>query len=173
MIHFRAGFFRQKIRDVLDKGSGAVDVQTLQAVADAEHGLAQTVGIVEQKMVDVVAARVSGGGMGRARGVEPRRIDVGFASGQQYAVAALDYFADFVWGAIQRNANRFASGQRDGALVLRNRPLGILGVGEVWQGDGNAGRHGLDCSAMARLVCRATKTSRALPGGRARAPVST
>jgi len=46
---------------VLNERSGAVDVEALQAVADAENGLVQVVGILQQEVVDGVAARIGGG----------------------------------------------------------------------------------------------------------------
>ena len=50
--------------DVLQKRSAAKHVQDLQPVADAENGLAQVVGIVQQQFVDRVARGIGRRGLG-------------------------------------------------------------------------------------------------------------
>jgi len=95
VIDARAQCFRQEVRDVLDERTAAVNVEALEAIADAENRLAQVLGIVQQQGVDGVAAGVGGGsarGTGRA---ELRRIDIGVAAGQEHAVAALDDLHEF------------------------------------------------------------------------------
>ena len=72
MIYFCAGCSRQKIGNVLDKRSGAVHVEALQPVADAQDGLAISVGVVEQEIVDSVAVRIGGRGAAGTLGVERR-----------------------------------------------------------------------------------------------------
>ncbi len=134
VIDFCARDFGKKIWDVLDERSGAKDVETLQAVADSEYGQASGVGGVKQKAVDRISARVGGGGVRRAWCVEAGGIDVGLAAGQKHALRALDHLFHFVWSLIERNANRFAAGQRDGALVLRDRALGVFAVNRCGMG---------------------------------------
>jgi len=46
MIDAGSQILRQEVRDVLDKGSGAIHVQALEAVADAEDGFAQMIGVL-------------------------------------------------------------------------------------------------------------------------------
>jgi hypothetical protein len=53
------------------------------------------VGVLEQKFVDGVAARVGGGGARGAVCTELGGIDIGVAAGQEHSVAMLHYFDDF------------------------------------------------------------------------------
>jgi hypothetical protein len=62
----------------------------LQAVADAEDGLALAVGVFKEEFVDRVARDICWGGVRRARGVEFCGIDVGLAAGEQDGVAGGD-----------------------------------------------------------------------------------
>jgi hypothetical protein len=73
--------------------------------------------------------------------VEPGRIDVGIAPGQQYSVAGSHQLADFVLRLIERNPHWLATCQRDRALVLRNGAFAILNVGRVRHRNGNPRRH--------------------------------
>ena len=140
MIHTRAQFSRQKIWNVLDERSGAVNVQALQAVADAEDGLAHVVGVLQQKFVDGVTARVGGRSARRAGCAKLGGVDVGVAAGQEHSVAALNHFHHFGGRAIERNAHRFAAGERNGAFVLWDRAFCIFAIAGMRHGDGNARR---------------------------------
>ena len=77
MVDAGAQFFRKKIWDVLDQGTGAEDVEALQSVADAEDGLAVAVGVFEEEFVDGVAGDVRWSGLRRGWGVEFCGVDVG------------------------------------------------------------------------------------------------
>jgi hypothetical protein len=110
VIDFDARGFGQRIWDVLDERSGAEDVEALQAVADAKHGLAFLVGVSEQLVVDGIAARVGGGSVRRTRSLEPGGIDIGVAARQEHTVAALDHHRDFRGSLIERDADRLAAG---------------------------------------------------------------
>ena len=133
--------FRQKVGYVLNQRTGAVDVEALQTVADAENGLAHIVGVLQQEFVDGVAARVGGCSVGRARGAELGRVDVGVAAGQKHAIAALDEPHDLGGSLIEGNADRYASGLLDRLLVLGDGALGVIAVGGVRHGNGYARRH--------------------------------
>ena len=137
---------------MLDQGAGAVNVQNLEAVADAQHRFAHVVGVLQQQLVDGVAASIGGGGLRITRRVVLGGIDVGFASRQQHGVAALDQLHHFGGRLIQRDSNRFSSGHCDGPFVLRQGALGILGVGGMWNGDGDAWRHRLIVARGRALV---------------------
>src|ERR1700737_2660991 len=74
VIHGCSQVWGQEVGNVLDERTATVNVQTLQAVANAEHGLAHVVCILQQKLVDGIAARIGGRGWGRACGIELRGI---------------------------------------------------------------------------------------------------
>src|ERR1700730_719852 len=74
VIHGCSQVLGQEVGNVLDERAATVNVQTLQAVANAEHGLAHVVCILQQKLVDGIAARIGSRGLGRACGIELRGI---------------------------------------------------------------------------------------------------
>src|SRR5437016_2167263 len=98
--------------------SRAIYIKTLQAIADAQHWLAKMVSVFEQQIVHCIASRVRRCRMSRSRGLEPCWINIGLASRQKHAIAALYQLSDFVGSLIDAHANRFPSGQFDRALVL-------------------------------------------------------
>src|ERR1700686_5859156 len=51
VIHGCSQVWGQEVGNVLDERTATVNVQTLQAVANAEHGLAHVVCILQQKLV--------------------------------------------------------------------------------------------------------------------------
>src|SRR5579863_8977913 len=92
VIDFRARRLRQEFRDVLDQRSIAKNIQTLQAVADAEHGLTERVSVLEQQVVYLIAPRVGGGSMRRSLLPKPDGIDVGITARQKDAIATFNQF---------------------------------------------------------------------------------
>lgn len=106
-------------------------VQTLQSIADAEHRLALAVRVVEQEIIDGVAAGIGRGGLRRTRRPKARRINVSFAAGQKHAIATRDQAQHFDFRLIKLDASRLASSQRDSPFVLWNGALGVLGIGTM------------------------------------------
>jgi hypothetical protein len=152
VIHFRSRFFRKEIWDVLDERSLAKDIEALKAVADSEDRLAKLVGVIEKKIIDGVAARISCGSAGRARGVEAGGIDVGVAAGQKYGVAAFDHYFYFCRALVEGDADRFGSSQYNCAFVLRDGALAVFMIGGVGHRNSNARGHENDCSPYIKTV---------------------
>ncbi len=78
--------------DVLQQRSVTIHVENLQTVADAEHGLAQSVGILQQQFVHRIAPGIGRGGLRVCRNFVFRGIHVGLASRQEHGIAAVDQF---------------------------------------------------------------------------------
>src|SRR5215471_20281796 len=89
VIHFRASVFRQEVRDVLDERTLAENVQTLQAVTDAEHGLAVSVRKFEEKIVYFFPPHIRRCRVWGFLLPESCRIDIRIAAGQQHTIAAI------------------------------------------------------------------------------------
>src|SRR5215469_4833751 len=60
VIYFRASGFGQELRDVLHQRAFAENVQALQPITDAEHGLAVSVGIFKKKIVYFFSPEIRG-----------------------------------------------------------------------------------------------------------------
>jgi hypothetical protein len=138
---FAPGFVVDGRFDVLDQGSGAIDVQNLQAVADAKDGLARTVCVLQQEFIDGVALCIRVGGLRVTRLVVFGRVHVGTTAGEQNGVARFDQLHQIGRGRIQRDPNGIAAGDFDGVFVLRQGAAGVLGISGVWDSNGNSWAH--------------------------------
>src|SRR5215467_1220521 len=83
---------------VLHQRSAAPDIQRLHAVANAEDRLAHVIGILQKKLVGVVAKNVSIGRLRMASGSVLLGINVCRAAWQEHAVAGLGLVRNFFRG---------------------------------------------------------------------------
>ena len=123
---------------MLDEGSAAPDVERLDAEADGEQGFMQIVGVLEEELVDGLAAGVGGGGFGFEVLAVLLRVDVGSAAGEQDALAAIDEVGDSRLREIQRDFDGLAAGALDRVGVLGPGALAVGEVSAVGDGDGDA-----------------------------------
>ena len=126
---------------MLQKRARTINIENLQAIADPEYGLVHVVGVLQEQFVNGIALGIGGDGLGMLLCSEFCGINVGFASRQQYGIAALNQLHNFRWRLVERNTYRFASREFDRPLVLRNCTLGVFGISSVRQGNGNARFH--------------------------------
>jgi len=126
---------------VLQQCSSAIDVENLQAITNSEDGLAQAVGLRKKQFIHGIAARVSWGSVRIfCRAVFPR-IYIGRTSGQHHGIASLDQPFEFRGGLVEWDADCFSSRHLDGVDVLGQRPLGVVGIFGMRDGNGDARDH--------------------------------
>ena len=129
--------------EVLDEGSAAPDVERLHAEADAEQRLAQVMGVLEEQLVDGLAAGVGGGGLGFGVLAVLLRVDVGAAAGEQDALAAVDEVGDGGCGRLSGTSTASPPAALDRHRRTGARSARCSQVGAVGDGDGDAGLHDL------------------------------
>ncbi len=125
--------------EVLDEGASSPDVEGLDSEADAEDGLGEFGGVVEEEVVDGFAGGVGGRGGGVAVGSVEGGVDVGGAAGQEDAVAGGGEGVELGGSGGEVDGDGLASGTRDGrgvggpgALVVREIGGGGERNGDAW-----------------------------------------
>src|SRR5271166_6306350 len=77
------------LRQVLVKRAGAPHIQRLHAIANAEDRLARVVGVLQKKLVGVVAQTICSGGRWMTACAVLFGINVGWTAGQENSIASL------------------------------------------------------------------------------------
>lgn len=128
-------------RKMLDQRTTAPDVERLRAEADGEDGLVQVVGVLEEKLVDVLAGGVGGVRLGHGLLPVLVGIGVGGAAGQKDGLAGVDEVGGGAGRGVERHLDGMAAGFFDGLGVDRPGTEIVVGVGAGGQRNGDAGLH--------------------------------
>jgi hypothetical protein len=128
--------------EVLNEGAAAPDVEGLGSEADAEEGLVEVVGVLDEEFVDVFA-----GVVGRGAGFDGFLtvfvgVEVGSTAGEEDGVAGIDEVCGGGGGGEEGDLDGDAAGALDGGGVGGPGALVVVGVGAGGDGDGYAGLHG-------------------------------
>ena len=129
--------------DVLHQRPAAVDIQSLQTIANRQDGLAHVVSILQQQFIDGVAARIGSGSLRVAGSAVLGGIHVSFTARKQHGVAALNQLHDFGGSLVERNLQGFRARLFYCRGVLRISPLPVFRVQGVGERNGNACPHQL------------------------------
>lgn len=127
--------------NVLDQGTGAPDIQGLQAIADAKHRLVHVVGILKKQFVSGIAQRISLCRLLMPRGAVFLRINIGLASRQQDSRAAGDALCYFFRRQPQRNDHGFTAGILDSTQIEGQRAMAVFGIVRAGFRNGDTGLH--------------------------------
>ena len=111
---------------MLQKRSRAVHVENLQPVTDSENRLAVFVGILEQQYHRLIPRQVGVGRLGIACRTILLRQHIRPAARKQNRGTAVDQLLQFGTRDVQRDRQRFASGQINRPHVLRQSAAGIV-----------------------------------------------
>ena len=159
---FAAGFMVDgQGGEILDEGAAAPDVERLDAEADAEYGLGEFVGMVEEEVVDGFAGGVGGSGGGIAVGTVKGWVYVGGAAGEEKAVATGGEDVDLRGREGEVDGYGLAAGVRDrggvvrpGALVVGKIPGGGERNGDAWLHIRALNRSGVLIEGYRRMVVK-------------------
>src|SRR5664279_5725058 len=127
---------------VLNEGAIQPDIQRLCAVTNAEDGLAEVEGILQEKLIDGRAIWISAPTLRDSWLIKSLWINIISASRQQDPLRAGKQTRHAILTLMQRNDDGCRSGGLKCGKVGRQRALVVFGVTACWFGYGNANRHG-------------------------------
>ena len=126
---------------ILDEGAVAPDIEGLCAMADAEDGLVQIEGVLEEELVDGGAGGVVGAAGGDRGFAVALGIDIEKTAGEEDAVGGGEEFGDAIGALVERDEDNGCSCRLQGGDVGRKTPLVVFSV-DGGLGDSDADGHG-------------------------------